>query len=305
MANIYDGAFRTILNDCRKLIIPVINEIFGEAYTGEEEIRFFPNEHFLDQQNEADKERITDTNFTVYGKMPKKYHVECESSLPDGRITIRLFEYDAQIALDEGEVTEETLTVTFPNTAVLYLRTYKKTPDKMKYVIITPGGTVQYDIPIMKVQKYSLDDIFEKRLLMLIPFYIFSHENSFPEYNSNEQKLEKLKAEYQVILERLDGLEQQGVIGAFDKRTIIELSGDVIKEIAQKYENVQKGVGDIMSGALIETEARRILKKGMNEANKETALKLLKRGKQTVEEIAEDTGLSVSEVEQLAGLQTV
>ena len=305
MANIYDGAFRTILNDCRKLIIPVINEIFGEAYTGEEEIRFFPNEHFLDQQNEADKERITDTNFTVYGKMPKKYHVECESSLPDGRITIRLFEYDAQIALDEGEVTEETLTVTFPNTAVLYLRTYKKTPDKMKYVIITPGGTVQYDIPIMKVQKYSLDDIFEKRLLMLIPFYIFSHENSFPEYNSNEQKLEELKAEYQVILERLDGLEQQGVIGAFDKRTIIELSGDVIKEIAQKYENVQKGVGDIMSGALIETEARRILKKGMNEANKETALKLLKRGKQTVEEIAEDTGLSVSEVEQLAGLQTV
>ena len=70
---------------------------------------------------------------------------------------------------------------------------------------------------------------------MLIPFYIFSHESSFSEYNSNEQKLEKLKAEYQVILERLDGLEQQGVIGAFDKRTIIELSGDVIKEIAQKY----------------------------------------------------------------------
>ena len=305
MANIYDGAFRTILNDCRKLIIPVINEIFGETYTGDEEIRFFPNEHFLDQQDEADKERITDTNFTVFGKIPKKYHVECESSLPDGRITIRLFEYDAQIALDEGKVTEETLTVTFPNTAILYLRTYKKTPDKMKYVIITPGGTVQYDIPIIKVQKYSLDDIFEKRLLMLIPFYIFSHENSLPEYNSNEQKLEKLKAEYQVILERLDGLEQQGVIGAFDKRTIIELSGDVIKEIAQKYENVQKGVGDIMGGALIETSARRLKNEAENETKKQTALKLLKRGKQTVEEIAEDTGLSITEVEQLAGLQTV
>ena len=60
MGNIYDGAFRTMLNDCRKLIIPIINEIFGETYTGEEEIRFFPNEHFIDQQNEADKERITD-----------------------------------------------------------------------------------------------------------------------------------------------------------------------------------------------------------------------------------------------------
>ena len=104
MANIYDGAFRTILNDCWKLIIPVINEIFGETYTGEEEIQFFPNEHFIDQQDEADKERITDTNFTVSGKIPKKYHIECESSLPDGRITIRLFEYDAQIALDEAKL---------------------------------------------------------------------------------------------------------------------------------------------------------------------------------------------------------
>ena len=100
-------------------------------------------------------------------------------------------------------------------------------------------------------------------------------------------------------------LEQQGVIGAFDKRTIIELSGDVIREIAQKYENVQKGVGDMMRGALIETEAKRILNKGISQNQRETAIRLLKRGKLTIEEIAEDTGLSVAEVEQLAGLQTV
>ena len=61
-------------------------------------------------------------------------------------MTIRLFEYDAQIALDEGEVVRETLTVTFSNTAVLYLRNYKKTPDKMRYVIKTPGGSVEYDV---------------------------------------------------------------------------------------------------------------------------------------------------------------
>ena len=305
MGNIYDGAFRTILNDCRKLIIPVINEIFHEHYTGEEEIRFFPNEHFLDQQDAADKERITDTNFQIIGRIVKKYHLECESSLPDGKIAVRLFEYDAQIALDEGEVTEETLTVTFPNTAVMYLRAYKKTPDKMKYVIVTPGGTVEYDVPIMKVQSYSLDEIFEKRLLMLIPFYIFSHEKSFSEYNNNEQKLEELKAEYRIILERLDDLEKQGIIGAFDKRTIIELSSDVIREIARKYENVQKGIGAMMRGPLIQTEARTILNRGISENKKETALRMLKVGKLTVEEIAEYSALSVAEVEQLANLQTV
>lgn len=55
---------------------------------------------------------------------------------------------------------------------------------------------MQYDVPVMKVQAYSLDDIFEKHLLLLLPFYIFSHEKNFPEYNSNEQKLEELKKEY-------------------------------------------------------------------------------------------------------------
>ena len=68
-------------------------------------------------------------------------------------------------------------------------------------------------------------------------------------------------------------------------------------------------VGDMMSGALIETEARTILNQGKNQGisqnQRETALRLLKRGKQTVEEIAEDTGLSVEEVGQMAGLQTI
>ena len=303
MGNIYDGAFRTILNDCRQMIIPVINEIFKEDYTGNEIIEFHPNEHFIDQQDAADKERITDTNLIIYGKKKKKYHLECESSLPDGRMTIRLFEYDAQIALDEGEVINEILTVTFPNTAVLYLRNYKKTPDKMRYVIKTPGGTVEYDVPIMKVQEYTLEDIFSKGLLLLIPFYIFSHEKNFKVYNSNEQRLAEVKAEYRSILERLDKLEQEGIIGAFDKRTIIELSGDVIREIAQKYENVQKGIGGMMSGALLETEARTILNRGKDEAKKETALRMLQDGELSIDKIAKYSGLDIAEVELLTGMQ--
>lgn len=305
MGNIYDGAFRTILNDCRQMIIPVINEIFKEDYTGNEIIEFHPNEHFIDQQDVADKERITDTNFIIYGEKKKKYHLECESSLPDGRMTIRLFEYDAQIALDEGEIIHETLTVTFPNTAVLYLRNYKKTPDKMRYVIKTPGGTVEYDVPIMKVQEYTLEDIFSKGLLLLIPFYIFSHEKNFKVYNSNEQRLAELKAEYRSILERLNKLEQEGIIGAFDKRTIIELSGDVIREIAQKFENVQKGIGGMMSGALLETEARTILNRGKDEAKKETALRMLQDGELSIDKIAKYSGLVIKEVEELAKLGTV
>lgn len=45
----YDDAFRTLLNDCSELIIPIVNEVFGEHYTGKEHIIFGVNEHFLSQ----------------------------------------------------------------------------------------------------------------------------------------------------------------------------------------------------------------------------------------------------------------
>ena len=126
MGNLYDGAFRTLLNDCRQLVIPLINEIFDEHYKGDELIEFYPNEHFIDQQDAPDLRRITDTSFAILGSKKKNYHLECESGNKDGRIAIRLFEYDGQIALDGGSVTKKTLTVTFPHTAVLYLRSKKQ-----------------------------------------------------------------------------------------------------------------------------------------------------------------------------------
>ncbi|MEY8517330.1 hypothetical protein AALC25_10470 [Lachnospiraceae bacterium 29-84] len=173
---------------------------------------------------------------------------------------------------------------------------YEKSKEVKNTVVVNEkeAGIVQY---------------FTKSLFLLIPFYIFSHEKDFGVYNSDEQRLAELQAEYQDILKRLDKPEQEEVIGAFDKRTIIELSGDVIKEIAQKYENVQKGIGEMMGGALIETEARTILNKGKaegrNETKKKTALRMLQDGELPIDKIAKYAGLDIAEVELLAGVDTV
>ena len=49
---------------------------------------------------------------------------------------------------------------------------------------------VSFDIPVMKTQKYGINEIFEKNLLFLIPFYIFSHESRFEDYGRMEQAKE-------------------------------------------------------------------------------------------------------------------
>lgn len=61
----------------------------------------------------------------------------------------------------------------------------------------------------------------------------------------------------------------------------------------------------MMSGALLETEARTILNRGKDEAEKETALRMLQDGELSIDKIAKYSGLVIKEVEELAKLGTV
>ena len=258
----YDDVFRTLLNDCRSLIIPLINEIFGEHYCGTEEIIFAPNEHFINRQDGIEEERITDTSFQILGDTPKKYHLECQSNA-DNSMLIRFFEYDTQIALDEGEIHGDILTVTLPHSAVLFLRHSAATPEQLKIRMVTPGGTVEYDILTVKSQQYKLDVIFEKNLLFLIPFYIFSHESRFGEYEKDSLKLQELQKEYGIIKNKLEELLNRGMISEYTKRTIIEMSNKVVEHIAIKYNAVREGVKSVMGGKILEYEAKTIRSEGV------------------------------------------
>lgn len=264
----YDDVFRTLLNDCSSLIIPLINEVFGENYTGEEEIVFSANEHFINQQDGNEDKRTTDSNFKIIGKETKKYHLECQSG-PDSSMLVRLFEYDTQIALDEGEIEGNILTVTFPHTAVLFLRCNQSTPDTMRIRMITPGGSVVYDIPVMKSKQYPLEEIFEKNLLFLIPFYIFSYENRFAEYERDEKKMGALEQEYEQIKNRLEELQNQGVVNEYTRRTIIEMSNKVVEHIASKFKRIREGVQSVMGGKVLEHEAKTIRNEGILLGRKE------------------------------------
>ena len=135
----YDDVFRTLLNDCSQLIIPVINEVFGEHYAGDEKIIFSPNEHFINTQDGDSVKRITDAHFEICGNIIKKYHWECQSN-SDSSMLVRFFEYDSQIALDDSEIVGNVLKVKFPHSAVLFLRCSQSTPDKMTIEIETPNG---------------------------------------------------------------------------------------------------------------------------------------------------------------------
>lgn len=68
MANTQYDVFRTLVNDCRSLLISYVNEMFGENYKGEEEIHFCSNEQFMVQQDGEEEKWVADIWFTNFGK---------------------------------------------------------------------------------------------------------------------------------------------------------------------------------------------------------------------------------------------
>lgn len=254
----YDDVYRTLLNDCSTLTIPVVNEAFQRNHSKTEKIILRNNELFVTEQNGKQQKIITDTNFTL-GSI--RYHLECQST-EDDTMLLRVFEYDSQLALQNSELTANTLTVYFPNTALLYLRHNQNTPDYMNVKIEVDGDDCSYRIPVMKVKSYSVDDIFEKELYFLIPFHIFSYEHNFKTYDSDNVKLQELSKVYEEILGRLNQCVKEHKITEYTKHTIIDMSKKVLEQIAAKYSHVKERVGDLMGGKILNYEAKDILNAG-------------------------------------------
>lgn len=303
----YDDVFRTLLVDCQELIIPVVNEVFHTNYIGTERVVLHKNEIFMRQQDGEEEKIVTDSSFAIISVTGenKRYHLECQSFL-DGSMLIRMYEYDSQLALQNSQLIQQTLVVRFPESAILYLRHNKSIPDLFEIWIHTPNGSISYHVPTLKVQQYDIETIFEKNLLFLIPFYIFTYEKQFSEINDNIEKLEALKREYAMITHRLDQLVRDGHINEYIKKTICEMSERVITKLAAKYESIRKEVTSIMGGKVLEYEAKDILRKGIKEGIEvgtktgkfEAYLELVKDGLLSMEEASKRVEMTIEEFEK-------
>lgn len=271
----FDDVFRTLLEKCTELIIPIINEIFGTHYEMSDSITLNTNEHYFTDTNGNRQKRITDSLITI---MNHKYHIECESR-PGKYIAVRIVEYGFHIALTDAQTNMKTIsykstgnfaqepayTLRFPQSAVLYLRHNKNTPDNLFVRLILPDNTTAvYRIPVMKAQKYTKADIINKNLLFLIPFYILKFENCLQQINSQPDRIHYLVQEYNDIYEHLKVLQKDGSLNEKQLHDLIEITECLLNIVAAKADNVKREV-TIMGGKVLELESDRLIAKGISE----------------------------------------
>ncbi|MBE5875875.1 MAG: hypothetical protein E7290_03190 [Lachnospiraceae bacterium] len=118
------------------------------------------------------------------------YHLECQMT-NDSDMVVRMIEYDFHTALRHGIQMDapNVFTLHFPNSTVLYPQCNNKLPDKLICNVIFPDGSNhRYEVPTIRIQKYSLEDIREKHLTMFIPFKLLSFR---PRVNSKRNPIQE------------------------------------------------------------------------------------------------------------------
>ena len=246
---IFDDVFRTMVEKIPQLAVPLINEVFQTSYPEDVEIIQLRNEH-----HQENGEIITDSCLRIGRKL---YHIECQS-VDDTTMAIRMIEYDFAIALDSARKYGRRYRMEFPKSCVLYLRSGKNTPDFLEVEVVFPDGKIQvYRIPTVKLNEYTKDKIFEKNLLMFLPFYIMRYEKDIHEMSENPEMFQSLLNDYEEIrinLEReLSGADKTALYMNLNKLII-----KIADYICQNEKTVRKGISEIMGGKVLELESERL-----------------------------------------------
>lgn len=249
---IFDDVFRTMVEKMPYLIVPLINEVFHTSYPEDVKIVQLRNEHQLENG-----ELITDARFLIEGKV---YHIECQST-DDTTMAIRMVEYDFAIALENGWRAGRKYYLEFPRSCVIYLRCKKNIPDFLEVEIKLPDGQkCTYRVPTVKVEDYTKDKIFEKKLLVLLPFYVIRYEDVAHKIDKDQEKLRELLEEYEDIRKKLEefSLSERSDLYADLNKLIVRLSNYIFR----KENKVRKGVSEIMRGKVLQLESERLRKEG-------------------------------------------
>lgn len=247
-----------------RLIIPLINEVFGKDIPEDTKIEHLANEQFryipdiyrereIEKSVKPDKKiqetdtetndksdveavcgqpwkrmikRVTDTLVRVDGRT---YHFECESK-NDGRILIRVVEYDMQIAFQEADYFKHQVKIRFPDTAVVFVRTHRKLPKSGSITYQIGEQEIVSEIPYISVGDYDLEILVKKHLFLLFPFYLMRYEHALK--NQVKSKFNWIEKEAEAVYNRLTESYEQGIINKTEFEKILALCRYVVQELA-------------------------------------------------------------------------
>ena len=143
---------------------------------------------------------------------------------------------------------------------IIYLRHTKNTPDKLTVEVRSPQGqTMTYESKVIKVQNYTKDVIFRKKLLMYLPFYVMRYENELGTLDKDSKRLDALLKEYVGICKKLEKvLEENGESVLYNDLVgyILKIMDYMLRSQNKARKEMSKMGGKILESYTEKTEKR-------------------------------------------------
>ena len=266
----YDIAFKSIIRKCPRMVLPLINELFydrkllDERYVGNERVTFLDKEI----PDVDTGQSVMDLRINVAGKTKRIFQIECQSTT-DGKMVLRMLHYNLKNALQEASYTDTCVNINIDYSGVLYLRSNRNTPDSMMVRINAPFRfSLSYEIPVIKMSEYSLEDIIRKGLYVLLPFLFFNYEHKLRGMYDDQSVYEEMETLYASVQDRLQGLVDGKVITSYEASTLYDALKVVLEKLGDKN-NAYEEVMTIMSEKILTFSADNIYNAGVEMGKKD------------------------------------
>lgn len=182
------------------LVLPLVSETFHKDYSRSVSITLLSTEYVL-TKTYLDGGKTLNSIFadSVVKIGNDLYHLECQMQM-NKELIIRMLEYDMSIGLVHGtslqtevdenqNIVSQKYRVNLPKSAILYLGTSSHISDQMECDLIMGNEeSITYQVDVVKVQQYSLEDIEKKHLSILIPFLPIRYRRAIFSKNPKKQK---------------------------------------------------------------------------------------------------------------------
>ena len=119
------------------------------------------------------------------------------------------------------------------------------------------GQIITYRVPTIRLRDYSIDEIFEKNLLILLPYYIINYEKELSKVAEEKERKENLLSEFIAIISRLEKATKEDE-GLF--LDIVKMMQRVMRYLLREEPEMKERMGDVMGGKVLSLPSDKLRK---------------------------------------------
>lgn len=240
---LWDEIAKVFVLTISEQLFPLIEEVYGIHYPYGTPVVFLSTEQpvFPEGTEGALSSQLMDLSVLINGT--DYYHIECQMK-NDHQMVIRMISYDLHFAMQhctEEDTAAGEMILYFPRSVVLYPEKNNAIPDRLRCKIIFQDESEHiYQIPTVRMQDYSLEEIRKKHLLLFIPYVLLRLRPQLRSQGKvNEEELTSIVESVILILEEE---KRAGNITENQERDILDLFRRASKQLFKNHPRYHREV---------------------------------------------------------------